>query len=269
MPNLFIQIRVLDIIDIVLVAALFYALYRKLKGTSAINIFMGIVAIFLIWQIVNVLQMELLGTILGAFVSVGFIALIVIFQKEIRDFLFTIGAKAKEGQMQNKFRLRRIFGSKDGKEDKEHLDVEAVVRACANMSAINQGALILLTRQNTLSNLALTGCITDARITSDLIEGIFFKNSALHDGAMIISNNRIMAARCIIPLTTERTDIPGHYGTRHRAAICITEGIDCIALVVSEETGNISLAKEGTIKTVTSDELRDELKKEFFPAASQ
>lgn len=261
MLNLFIQIRVVDIIDIVLVAFLFFFLYRKLKGTTALNIFWGIVAFFLIWQIVQALQMKLLTTIMGAFVSVGFIALIVIFQKEIRDFLFTLGAKA-EGNVKKGFRLKQLFGMRDNKENKGNaLDVDSIVTACANMSKIKQGALILITRQHRLDELASKGTITDAQISSSLIEGIFFKNSALHDGAMIIRDNRILAARCIIPMTNDRTDIPDHYGTRHHAAMFISQETDCVSIVVSEETGNISISIDGKIKKVSPSELKDEIKK--------
>ena len=259
MLNLFIQIRVADIIDIVLVAFLFFFLYRKLKGTTAMNIFWGIAAFFLIWLIVQAFQMKLLSTIMGAFVSVGFIALIVIFQKEIRDFLFTLGTKA-EGNVKKGFRFKQLFSKRRG-DQKSTLDVDAVVKACANMSSIKQGALILITRQHSLEELASKGVITDAQLSSDLIEGIFFKNSALHDGAMIIRDNRIYAARCIIAMTNERTDIPGHYGTRHHAAIFISQETDCIAVVVSEETGNISISIGGNISTVTPEQLREEIQK--------
>lgn len=260
MLNLFIQVRVTDIIDIVLVAFLFFFLYRKLKGTTAINIFMGIVAFFLLWLIVKALKMELLTTIMGAFVSVGFIALIVIFQKEIRDFLFTIGNRA-EGNVKRGFHLKQLFGIRSSKEEVEALDVDAVVTACANMSAIKQGALILITRNNRLNSLSAKGVITDAQLSSELIEGIFFKNSALHDGAMIIRDNRIFAARCIIPMTNDRIDIPGHYGTRHHAAMFISQETDCISVVVSEETGNISISTDGKIKTVSPEELKKEITK--------
>lgn len=262
MTNLFIQIRVADIIDIVLVAFLFFFFYKKLKGTSAFNIFLGIVAFFLIWQIVQAFQMKLLTTIMGAFVSVGFIALIVIFQKEIRDFLFTLGTKA-EGNVKNGFRLKQLFRPRDKNKDngKYQLDVDSIVTACANMSAIKQGALMLIARSNRLNELATKGVITDAQISSSMIEGIFFKNSALHDGAMIIRDNRILAARCIIPMTNDRTDIPGHYGTRHHAAMFISQETDCIALVVSEETGNISISIDGKILTVNPEQLKEELVK--------
>ena len=255
MLDLFIQIRIVDVIDILLVAVLLYALYRLLKGTAAISIFVGIVAIFLIWQLVNALQMELLSSILGAFVSVGFIALIIIFQPEIRRFLFTIGAKTRGGET----KFFRIFRRK---QKLITLDTETLCLACKSMSDIKQGALIVITRKNTLADIVLTGVTIDAEISKPLIENIFFKNSPLHDGAMIITNNKIAAARCILPVTNN-TDLPGHYGLRHRAAIGVSENNDCIVLVVSEETGAISLVKEGQITTLQPLTMKEVLNKEL------
>ena len=255
MIDLFIQVRIFDIIDIILVAALFFGLYRLLKGTSAMSIFIGIVAIFLIWQLVKSLQMEMLTAILGAFVSVGFIALIIIFQPEIRRFLFTIGTQAQEGKLTRRFKFLRVRSNVD-------LNLDAIAKACINMSEIKQGALILVTRQNNLDDIVSTGVVVNADITSPLIENIFFKNSPLHDGAMIIRHSRITAARCILPVT-QKTNIPGHYGLRHRAAIGVTEVKDCIALVVSEETGNISMVINGDIRTVKPLELKEMIEKEL------
>lgn len=255
MIDLFIQVRIFDIIDIILVAALFYGLYRLLKGTSAMSIFIGIVAIFLIWQLVKFLQMEMLTTILGAFISVGFISLIIIFQPEIRRFLFTIGTQAQEGKLTRKFKFLKVRSNVD-------LNIDAIAKACTNMSEIKQGALILLTRKNNLDDIVSTGVVVNADITNPLIENIFFKNSPLHDGAMIIRHNRITAARCILPVT-QKTNIPGHYGLRHRAAIGVTEVKDCIALVVSEETGNISMVSGGEIQTVKASELKETIEKEM------
>ncbi len=255
MIDLFIQVRIFDIIDIFLVALLFYWFYRILKGTSAISIFLGIVAIFLIWQVVKALQMELLSTILGAFVSVGFIALIIIFQPEIRRFLFTIGTQAQERKFLQGLKFLKVGGN-------ANLNVEAITKACQNMSDIKQGALILLARKNNLEDIVSTGVVVNADISNPLIENIFFKNSPLHDGAMIIRNNRIISARCILPVT-QKTNIPGHYGLRHRAAIGVTEVNDCIALVVSEETGNISMVVEGEIRTIKPLELKERIEKEL------
>ena len=255
MIDLFIQFRIFDVIDIILVALLFFWLFRILKGTSAISIFVGIVAIFLIWQVVKALQMELLSSILGAFVSVGFIALIIIFQPEIRRFLFTIGTQAQEGKLAQRFKFLRITSNAG-------LNLDAITKACQNMSDLKQGALILLARKNNLDDIASTGVMVNADISNSLIENIFFKNSPLHDGAMIIRNNRIISARCILPVT-QKTNIPGHYGLRHRAAIGVTEVNDCIALVVSEETGNISIVENGEIQTLKASELKEIIEKEL------
>jgi len=255
MIDLFIQIRIIDVIDVMLVAMLLFALYRLLKGTAAISIFVGIVAVFLIWQLVKALQMELLTTILGAFVSVGFIALIIIFQPEIRRFLFTIGAQTRNGES----KAFRIFRRRT---QRITLDTETICQACKSMSDIKQGALIVITRQNTLADIVLTGVTINAEISKPLIENIFFKNSPLHDGAMIITNNKIVAARCILPVTNN-TDLPGHYGLRHRAAIGISENNDCIVLVVSEETGAISLVKAGNITTLQPLTMKTEVEKEL------
>ena len=219
------------------------------------SIFIGIVAIFLIWQLVKFLQMEMLTAILGAFVSVGFIALIIIFQPEIRRFLFTIGAQAQEGKLAQKFKFLKVRSNVD-------LNIDAITKACINMSDIKQGALILLTRNNNLDDIVSTGVLVNADISNPLIENIFFKNSPLHDGAMIIRHNRITAARCILPVSN-KTNIPGHYGLRHRAAIGVTEVNDCIALVVSEETGNISMVSSGEIQTVKASELKETIEKEM------
>ena len=255
MIDLFIQVTVFDIIDILLVAGLFFGLYRLLKGTSAMSIFIGIIAIFLIWQLVKALNMEMLTAILGAFVNVGFIALIIIFQPEIRRFLFTIGDQAREGRMVQRFKFFRVRSNVD-------MDIDSVTKACINMSDIKQGALILLTRKNNLDDIISTGVVVNADISNPLIENIFFKNSPLHDGAMVIRHNRITAARCILPVSN-KTNIPGHYGLRHRAAIGVTEVNDCIALVVSEETGNISMVSGGEIRTIKPSELRELIEKEL------
>ena len=255
MIDLFIHIRIFDVIDIFLVALLFFWFYRILKGTSAMSIFLGIAAVFLIWQVVKALQMELLSSILGAFVSVGFIALIIIFQPEIRRFLFTIGTQAQDGKLTQRFKFMKV-------RDDLELNIDSLTKACINMSEIKQGALILLAKKNNLDDIVTTGVVVNADKSNSLIENIFFKNSPLHDGAMIIRHNRIVAARCILPVS-QKTNIPGHYGLRHRAAIGVTEDNDCIALVVSEETGSISIVTNGQIHTVKPLELKETIEKEL------
>jgi len=212
-----------------------------LKGTVAINIFFGIVALFLIWKLVAALQMELLSEILGAFISVGLVALIIIFQPEIRQFLLALGTPSFFNKYGKKFKfLNLIF--------KEHFDfdIDPIVVACHHMSEQKTGALIVITRQNELNQYVNTGQIIESNISSQIIENIFFKNSPLHDGAMIITGNKIKAAGCIMPVTKKQ--ITARAGLRHRAAIGISEVSDCIAIIVSEETGKISYSIKGDIK---------------------
>jgi uncharacterized protein (TIGR00159 family) len=237
----FIDFRWLDLVDIFLVAVLLFTTYKLLKGTAATNILLGIMAIFLLWKVVNALKMTMLSEILGAFISGGFIALIIIFQPEIREFLFALGTTT----FWEKYGQKAGFLKKFFKETYE-LDIDPVIVACNKMSEIKQGALIIITRQNELKQYVQTGTLIDGIISSLLIENIFFKNSPLHDGAMIITKNRIKAAACIMPVTKKR--IKSTAGLRHRAAVGITEISDAIAIVVSEETGNISYSIKGEIK---------------------
>ena len=252
--NAFIQIRVWDILDVLLVGLLFYGLYYLVKGTTAIKIFFGIVAIILGLKVVTALHMELLSYILGAFVNVGFIALIIIFQPEVRRFLLGIGNTKIADSFKN---LIAGLGLRYKEED--NLDLNSICDACASMSQDKVGALILLTQDNNLNEIIDTGVTIDAIISKPLIENIFFKNSPLHDGAMVIANNKIMAARCILPIT-QNTLLPGSYGLRHRAGIGITENSDCIALVVSEETGSIRIIKAGKVYDVKASEMKAKIK---------
>lgn len=254
----FITLRWLDIVDILLVAFLLYGLYNFLRGTVAINIFIGIVAIFLAWKLVTVLEMELLSDILGAFISVGFIALIVIFQPEIRKFLLAVGTPTYFKRKRGKFLFWDInFGSEN------ELDKDTIIVACQRMSDSREGALIVLTQQNELRAFAETGEQLDAKISTSLIENIFFKNSPLHDGAMIIHQNKIVAAGCILPVSNNST-LPKRLGLRHRAAVGITEVSDALAVVISEQTGSIAFCKDGQISLrVKPAQLKDRLEEEF------
>lgn len=254
----FIDIRLADVIDILLVAFIFYELYNLLKGTAAINISLGIVSIFFLWRFVNLLQMELLTEILGAFISVGFIALIVVFQPEIRQFLLLIGTP----RFMVKFRERVWFlNFKPNKANQ--LDVDTIVTACRKMSANLTGALIILGKTNELRQYSETGQELDAQISTELLMNIFFKNSPLHDGAVIIIRNRIKSARCILPVSSNKK-ISVSLGLRHRAAVGVSERTDAIAVVVSEETGEIAYVKNGVmIQSVNLSHLKNFLEKEF------
>ena len=240
MVPIFIEVRLLDVVDVFFVAVLLFTLYKLVKGTVAVNIFLGLVSLFLIWKLVEALQMELLSAILGAFISVGLVALIIIFQPEIRQFLLAVGTPNLLGKYGRRFGfLNKLFG------EKFDFDVDAVVSACSRMSEDFVGALIVITRQNELSQYVTTGQEVDSAINAQLIENIFFKNSPLHDGAMIITNNRIRAAAVILPITKQK--IRASFGLRHRAAVGITEISDAIAIIVSEENGKISYSIRGEI----------------------
>jgi len=236
----FIHIGFLDILDILMVAVLLFTLYKMLKGTVAINILIGLVLLFLVWKVVDALHMEMLSQILGAFISVGLVALIIIFQPEIRQFLLAVGTTNVFMRYGKKYGFLKTFSSRF------EFDVDAIVAACRRMSEIKEGALIVITRQNELGHFVKTGEIVDAVISTALIENIFFKNSPLHDGAMIVTNNRIKAAGCILPVTKKQ--VSSRAGLRHRAAIGISERSDAIAVLVSEETGKISYSTKGEIE---------------------
>ena len=236
------ELRLIDIIDIVLVAYLLYKTYKVLNGTIAIRIFIGILTFVLIWLTVTfIFQMQLLGAIMSQIVNVGVIGLIVLFQDEIRQFLTRIGSR---NNVVTRF-LGKIFSSK--KEEIVDSEIMQIVIACKNMAKEKIGALIIIKREMSLNNVEITGDMINATINSRLIENIFFKNSPLHDGAIIIANNKITAAGCILPVT-HNLGIPKELGLRHRAAVGISERTDAIAIIISEETGRISVAEKGHLR---------------------
>lgn len=257
----FISIRFLDVVDILLVALLLYELYNLIKGTAAINIFLGIVSIFVLWRVVRMLEMELLSEILGAFISVGFIALLIVFQPEIRKFLLLVGTPSFIRK-----RRRRFFLWKLNIDNGPALDIDPIVKACHKMASAKTGALIVIAHTNELEEIVESGEILDARISEQLIESIFYHHSPLHDGAMIIMNNRIKSARCILPVS-RKTDLPAFVGLRHRAAVGLTERSDAIAIVVSEQSGKIAYSKSGTLRLdLSAAELKNVLEEEFNPS---
>jgi len=232
----FIHIGIIDVIDILLVALMLYYLYRVTRGTSAFSIILGVVMLYLMYIVVRALNMELLSGILGQFIGVGIIAVVVIFQPEIRRFLQMLG-------LQQNHRISRLFGRENNDSD---LDVDSLVKACVDMGETKTGALIVLQQTSDLSLMAEGGIAVDAKVSPSLLENLFFKNSPLHDGAIIINRNRVVAARCILPST--QSQVPKSYGTRHRAALGMSEVSDAIILVVSEETGALSIAQGGVIQ---------------------
>lgn len=237
----FITIRFLDFIDILLVTLLLYQLYRLLKGTVAFNIIIGLFSLYLLWLIVKLLNMELIGSIMGQFIGVGVLALIIVFHPEIRKFLVFVGTHYNVNRVLG---LDKLLGS--GKKrtiNQEQIDI--MVDACVSMAKSHTGALIVITNTLELNDQVNSGERLNAKISSSLIRTIFFKNSPLHDGAVIIRGNRIAAAGCILPLTQKEID--KSMGLRHRAAIGITENSDAVCVIVSEEKGTISFAKDGEI----------------------
>ena len=250
----FVPFTFIDFIDIILVAAIMFWIYRATRGTNAPYIISGIIMIYLMWVVVRTLNMELLSNILGQFVSVGVIALIIVFQPEIRRFLQMIGMRQKRFNF-----IARIFNRND---NTSVTIIAPIVQACREMSAHKTGALIVIGRQSDLRLITEGGIAIDAKISTPLLENIFFKNAPLHDGAVVIEGDRIVAAKCILPVT--QSDVPKSYGTRHRAAIGMSEISDAIILVVSEENGGISIAHGGTIhRDIAPDQLANLLQRHF------
>ena len=250
----FVPFTFIDFIDIILVAAIMFWIYRATRGTNAPYIISGIIMIYLMWVVVRTLNMELLSNILGQFVSVGVIALIIVFQPEIRRFLQMIGMRQKRFNF-----IARIFNRND---NTSVTIIAPIVQACREMSAHKTGALIVIGRQSDLRLITEGGIAIDAKISTPLLENIFFKNAPLHDGAVVIEGDRIVAAKCILPVT--QSDVPKSYGTRHRAALGMSEISDAIILVVSEETGGISIAHGGTIhRDIAPDQLANLLQRHF------
>lgn len=244
----FINIQLIDVIDILLVGLIIFQIYKLIRGTAALNIFIGIILLYVVWIIVTALNMNLVSAIMGQVLGVGVIALIILFQQEIRRFLLHLGSKYINSRGKLKI-AGSLFGSRKAGMPLESLD--ELTQACRKMGETRTGALIVLAHVSSLEFVIETGDRIDATINRRLIENLFFKNSPLHDGAMVIGGNRIIAARCTLPIS-ENPNIPAHYGMRHRAAAGLTEETDASVIVVSEETGNISFVKDGEIKTMNS-----------------
>ena len=239
----FLDITLVDIIDIFVVALIMFQVYRLTRGTNALRIVVGILIIYLLWIVTRVLNMELLSMILGQIIGVGVIALIIVFQQEIRRFLILLGTQYTNRRVSFMARLFRPRGRKVKVVGQEWIDT--VVGACADMAKTKTGALIVIARKVNLLPFIEQGERIDALISASLIKNIFFKNSPLHDGAMVIADDRIAAARCVLP-STER-EVPMEFGMRHRAALGASEITDALEIVVSEERGTISIARKGHI----------------------
>jgi diadenylate cyclase len=256
---MFFDFGIKDVIDIFLVALMLFYIYRLMKESRSLNVFIGIMVFVLVWLFVSqILEMRLLGSIMDKLVSVGVIGLIVLFQQEIRKFLYSLGAH------QRMRGLIKFFSSGDKKVEADKATIMPIVLSCMNMAKGKVGALIVIERSAPLDDISDTGDFIDANINQRLIENIFFKNSPLHDGAMIISKKRIKAAGCILPVS-HNLDIPKELGLRHRAAMGISQASDAIAVVVSEETGRISVAIKGSFRLrLSAEELESILTHEMI-----
>ena len=247
------QFSFTDVIDIVLVAILLFYLYRLVKGTVAINILIGIIIIYIIWKITDLLKMDVLSNILGNFISVGFFALIVVFQQEIRKFLLLIGSP----NFATRRNLIKYFNFLNQNSNNKKFDIKLFLDDCYSMSKKKTGAIIVIERENNLDFLIPSGNNVNIKLSNQILETIFFKNNPLHDGAVLIRSNYIIATRVVLPVS-DSTSIPSRFGLRHRAAIGITEKTDAIAIVISEQRGEISYVKDGVIANYKS---QDELYK--------
>ena len=253
---MFLDFGIKDLIDILLVAYLLYQSYRLMKGSGTINIFIGILVFIGFWVIVSqVLEMRLLGSILDKLTSVGVLAIFILFQDEIRKFLVNLGSQKRLGNLLNYF-------TKNKKDTVEKTDIMPIVMACMSMSKGKTGALIVIEKNLPLNDIISTGETINADVNQRLIENIFFKNSPLHDGAMIIRGQQIIAAGCILPVSHD-LNIPKELCLRHRAAMGVSQETDALAIIVSEETGGISAAYKGQFHLrLTAEELERILTKE-------
>ena len=227
--------NITNIIDILLVIAIIVFLFRWLRGTTASRIIWGLILVYVVWKVVSIFHLTMLSEMLEQIIKGGVILLVVIFQPEIRKFLFMLGN-------------RKFFKwfARNNKDEDIADDIDAIVRACKRMSAAQTGALIVIAKKNPLNETIATGEPIDALVSRELIENIFFKNSPLHDGAVVIKKHRIAAARCILPVSKSGS-LPPDTGLRHRSAVEITSETDAIAVVVSEQTGHISVSVHGQL----------------------
>lgn len=243
----FLNLSLVDILDVLLVAVIIFCIFRWIRGSSAMNVLIAIVLLFIVRLVVEALGMKMMTSLMGAVIDIGFLALIILFQPEIRHFLFKFGGRSSFTRKTRSL-IDKMFGLEEDKLASS--SVRELVEACMEMSEQKVGALIVITKKDSLDQIIETGDKIDADISKRLIENIFFKNSPLHDGAMVLGGDRIVAARCTLPITG-RSDVPAHFGMRHKAAIGITEECDAHVVVVSEENGRVSYVKNGQIQAVT------------------
>lgn len=251
----FLSVRFIDLVDILLVSFLLYHVYKLMRGSVAVRVFLGFLVLYLLYLVVKAANMELLTSILGQFMGVGVIAVIILFQQEIRKFLLLIG---KTPFFERDGFIKNIFNRNSPDEESIRI-TPIIVEASKTLGGTNTGALIVFSRNSELKFYAESGDEIDAKVSKRLIQAIFNKNSPLHDGAVIVYKGKIKAARCILPVT-ERDNLPAQFGLRHRAAIGMSEATDTLILVVSEETGQMSIARNGQlIHNMSGQELRKKI----------
>lgn len=236
----FLEVSWVDIIDILLVSLLLFQVYKLMKGSVAVRIFLGFLSLYLIYLVVKAAQMELLTAILGQFMGVGVLAAIILFQQEIRKFLLLIGKTTS-------FNRDNIFVNLPWRKRSQgpEFNITPIMEAAKTLGGSNTGALLVFTRNSELKFYSESGDAIDAIVSKRLLMAIFNKTSPLHDGAVIVHRGRIKAARCVLPVTEQ--NLPAQFGLRHRAAIGMTEATDTLVLVISEETGQLSVARNGKI----------------------
>jgi len=253
----------LDLVDIILVGMLIYQVYKLVRGTVAVNIFYGVFIIYVLWLFVRALNMQLLGSILGQIIGLGLLALLIVFQQEVRRFLLVLGTRYFR---KGKLSLDNLFAFQSSRDTE--WDFESIVKACEQLSKTKTGALLVMAKKSELRAFAETGSPVDAMINSELIESIFYKGSPMHDGAIILAKNRISAAKCVLPVT-ENPNIPTELGFRHRAGIGMSENSDSFVIIISEETGDISYANQGhLVQKISGLELRKVLPLVFVRSSS-
>ncbi|MDX1666511.1 MAG: diadenylate cyclase CdaA [Saprospiraceae bacterium] len=258
----FLPVRIWDVLDILIVGYLMYQIYKLLRGNIAFNIFIGVLTLYVVWWLVNQLEMDLLSAVLDQFVSVGVIIIIIIFQPEVRRFLLFLGNTTLRQRSNFLGRIiDRNFERTEKSEGERHL--VALKAAIMRMSRNKTGALIVLAESTNLEGIVSSGVTIDASISESLIESIFNKYSPLHDGGVIIGNGRIRKASCILPVS-ENPNLPKSAGLRHRAAVGVTERADVAAFVVSEENGAISFAYDGKLERRLDEERLEVLLQKYL-----
>lgn len=245
----FLHFTIVDLLDILMVALLIFVVFRFIKGRYAVNIFIAIIIVLLIQIIASSIGMKMVSSVLGTVIDIGAISLIIIFQPELRRFLGSLGHKAGS-TLEHSTLLRKVFAIQKGS-SVDASTLTEIAEACREMSEQKVGALIVILGREPLEDIIASGKVINATVTRELIQNIFFKNSPLHDGAIIVGNNRIIAARCTLPIS-DRSDLPSRFGMRHKAAVGLSEQSDADIIVVSEQTGKISFVKDGVVSPISN-----------------